>query len=168
MLLSICAVEDLETKHIDIKCAFLNGALEEEVYRVQHPMFSDGSGRIWRLKKAPYGLKQAARDLHRALAQLLSDLGFERCASDPALYVSKVGRCPIFVWVDDLLVFSAKDPLQRWSEKYSQHLRDVICVVIYMHTMHAWLTVQMLWQMHGRTLQAVHMLIICMGIILKC
>ena len=37
-------------------------------------------------------------------------------------------------------------------------------VVIYMHTMHAWLTVQMLWQMHGRTLQAVHMLIVCMGI----
>ena len=38
-----------------------------------------------------------------------------------------------------------------------------IDVVIYMHTMHAWLTVQMLWQMHGRTLQAVHMLIVCMG-----
>ena len=37
-------------------------------------------------------------------------------------------------------------------------------VVIYMHTMHAWLTVQMLWQMHGRTLQAVHVLIVCMGI----
>ena len=36
--------------------------------------------------------------------------------------------------------------------------------VIYMHAMHAWLTVQMLWQMHGRTLQAVHMLIVCMGI----
>ena len=33
-----------------------------------------------------------------------------------------------------------------------------------MHTMHAWLTVQMLWQMHGRTPQAVHMLIVCMGI----
>ena len=41
-----------------------------------------------------------------------------------------------------------------------------IDVVIYMHTMHAWLTVQMLWQMHGRTLQAVHMLIVCMGIFL--
>ena len=37
-------------------------------------------------------------------------------------------------------------------------------VVIYMHTMHAWLTVQMLWQMHARTLQAVHMLFVCMGI----
>ena len=43
-------------------------------------------------------------------------------------------------------------------------LKGMILVVIYMHTMHAWLTVQMLWQMHGRTLQAVHMLIVCMGI----
>ena len=36
-------------------------------------------------------------------------------------------------------------------------------VVIYMHTMHACLTVQMLWQMHGRKLQAVHMLTVCVG-----
>ena len=112
MLLSICAVEDLETKHIDIMCAFLNDVLEEEVYMVQPPMFNDGSGRLWRLKKALYGLKQVAREWHRALAKLLSNLGFERCASGPALYVSKVGRCFIFLWVDNLLVFSAKDRLQ--------------------------------------------------------
>ena len=35
--------------------------------------------------------------------------------------------------------------------------------MIFMHTMHAWLTVQMLWQMYGRALQALHMLIVCMG-----
>ena len=93
---AVHAVKDLETKHIDIKCAFLNGVLEEEVYMVQPPMFNAGSGRFWRLEKALYGLKQAAREWHRALAKLLSDLGFERRASDPALYVNKVGRCFIF------------------------------------------------------------------------
>ena len=36
-----------------------------------------------------------------------------------------------------------------------------------MHAMHAWLTVQMLWQMHGRTLQAVHKLIVCMRIFIS-
>ena len=50
-------------------------------------------------------------------------------------------------------------PMYRSNEHSTEHV-----VVIYMHTMHAWLTVQMLWQMHGRTLQAVHMLIVCMGI----
>ena len=75
-------------------------------------MFNDGSGRFWRLKKALYGLKQAAWEWHRALAKLLSNLGFERCASDLALYVSKVVRCFIFLWVDDLLIFRAKDQMQ--------------------------------------------------------
>ena len=71
MLLSVCAVEDLETKHMDINCEFVNGVLEEEVYMVKLPMFNDGSGRFWRLKKALYGLKQAARQWHRALAKLM-------------------------------------------------------------------------------------------------
>ena len=47
MLLSICAVEDLETKHIEVKCAFFNGTLEEQVYVVQPPVFNDGSGKFW-------------------------------------------------------------------------------------------------------------------------
>ena len=62
MLLPLCAVEDLQTKHTDIKCAFLNGVLEEEVYMVQPPMLNDGSGRFWRLKKALYGIKQPAHE----------------------------------------------------------------------------------------------------------
>ena len=84
---------------------------------VQPPMFNNGSGRFWQLKKALCGLKQAAREGHRALAKLLSDLGLMRCASDPALYVSKLGRCFIFLWVDDLLIFSAKDQLQPLVDK---------------------------------------------------
>ena len=59
MLLSVFAVEDLGTKHVDIKRAFLNGVQEEEVHMVQPPMF--GSGRFWRLTEALYGLKLAAR-----------------------------------------------------------------------------------------------------------
>ena len=80
-------------------------------------MFNDGSGTFLQLKKALYGLKQAAREWHRALARLLYDLGFERCASDPAFYVSKVGRCFIFLRVNDLLIVSAKDQLQPLVDK---------------------------------------------------
>ena len=112
MLLSVWAVEDLETKHIDTKCALFNGVLEDEVYMIHPPMFNDGSGMFWQLKKALYGLKRAAREWRRALARLLSDSGFERCASDPTLYVSKVGRCFIFLWVDGLRIISAKVQLQ--------------------------------------------------------
>ena len=48
---------------------------------------------------------------------MLSDIGFKRCASDPAIYVSKVGRYFIFLWVDDLLIFSAKDQMQQLVDK---------------------------------------------------
>ena len=96
-LLSICVVWDLETKHIDIKCAFLNGVLHQDVYIVRPPMFHDGTRRVWKLKKALYGLKQAAREWHKALVELLSEIGFDRCHSDPALFVSRVGKCFIFL-----------------------------------------------------------------------
>ena len=96
-LLSICVVWDLETKNFDIKCAFLNGVLHQDVYIVQPPMFHDGTHRVWKLKKALYGLKQAAREWHKALVELLSEKGCDRCHSDPALFVSRVGQGFIFL-----------------------------------------------------------------------
>ena len=50
-LLSICVVWGLETTHIDIKCAFLNGVLQQHVYIVQPPMFHDGTRHVWKLNK---------------------------------------------------------------------------------------------------------------------
>ena len=116
-LLSICVVWDLGTKHIDIKCAFLNGVLHQDVYIVQPPIFDDGTRRVCKLKKALYGLKQAAREWHQALVKLLSEFGFDRCHNDPALFVSRVGKCFIFLWVDDLLIFSEKELLQPLVDK---------------------------------------------------
>ena len=63
---------------------------------------------MWKFKRVLYGLKQAAREWHKALVELLSELGFDRCHSDPAWFVSRVGRCFIFLRVDDLLIFSEK------------------------------------------------------------
>ena len=80
-------------------------------------MFHDGTRRVWKLKKALYGLKQAAREWHMALVELLSAIGFDRCHSDPALFVSRVGKCFIFLWNDDLLIFSEKDLLQPLVDK---------------------------------------------------
>ena len=129
-LLSICVVSDLETKHIDIKCAFLNGVLHQDVYIVQPPMFHDGTSRVWKLKKALYGLKHAAREWHKALVELLSELGFDRCHSDPALFGSRVGNFCIFLCVDDLLIFSEKKLLPPLVENilvtfYGRDLKEL-------------------------------------------
>ena len=73
-LLVICVQEGLETVHLDIKCAFQNGKLTDLVYVSQPEELGDGSGKVWRLRKALYGLRQAAREWHKVLAELLRDL----------------------------------------------------------------------------------------------
>ena len=55
---------------------------------------------------------EAAREWHKALVVLSSELSFDRCHSGPALFESNVGKCFIFLLVDDLLIFSEKKLLQ--------------------------------------------------------
>lgn len=61
LLIALAANKGWQIHHMDVKSAFLNGDLEEEVYVVQPPGFSKkgSEGRVLRLKKALYGLKQA-------------------------------------------------------------------------------------------------------------
>ena len=46
LLFARAAIEDLDVRHIDIKCAFLNGDLEEDVYLEQPKHLSDGTNRV--------------------------------------------------------------------------------------------------------------------------
>ena len=108
----ICACENLETQHLDIKCAFQNGKLYDVVYVAQPGELGDNGGRVLKLKMTVYGLKQAAREWHKVLVSLLHDLEFVRSRGDPALFTRKYGRFFIFIWVDDLLVFTIADVME--------------------------------------------------------
>jgi hypothetical protein len=59
ILLAVAAADGLELRQADVKTAFLNGNLEEEVYLKPPPEAGNGE-KVWRLSKALYGLKQAA------------------------------------------------------------------------------------------------------------
>ena len=111
----------LELRHVDIKCAFTNGDLEEEVY-VEQPMFrtQKGTNYVWRLRKALYGLKQAARQWHKKLSEQLEAMGFERSKYDPALFILKCGMGFIHIHVDDL--FFAIEP--KLVNKYIEQLLE--------------------------------------------
>src|SRR6185295_1787185 len=61
---------------MDVKTAFLNGKINEEVYVKQPPGFEDSSNpdHVYRLDKALYGLKQAPRAWYECLAEFLLDI----------------------------------------------------------------------------------------------
>ncbi|XBI71622.1 hypothetical protein VPH35_065793 [Triticum aestivum] len=111
VLLAAAAQEGWEVHHLDVKSAFLNGELEEEVYVVQPPGFEHAGARskVLRLHKALYGLRQAPRAWYAKLDSSLNALGFERCPSEHAVYTraGHGGRLLVGVYVDDLIVTGA-------------------------------------------------------------
>ncbi|GJZ88396.1 retrovirus-related pol polyprotein from transposon TNT 1-94 [Tanacetum coccineum] len=76
---------------IDVKTAFLNGPLKEEVYVNQQDGFLDPHhlDKVYRLKKALYGLKQAVRAWYDELSNFLVSKGFSKGSIDPTLFITK-------------------------------------------------------------------------------
>jgi hypothetical protein len=68
ILLAIVAMDDLHLHQLDVKTAFLNGTVEEELYMQQLPGYAgQGDQRVCCLHRALYGLKQASRSWHLEL-----------------------------------------------------------------------------------------------------
>ena len=87
-LLAKVAAEDLELHQLDIKTAFLNGELEEEVYIQQPPGYEENAqGMACHLHRALYGLRQAPRAWHLRLKEELEAIGCVASAADPGLYI---------------------------------------------------------------------------------
>eukprot|EP00963_Diacronema_lutheri_P010611 scaffold1117_cov307-Pavlova_lutheri.AAC.1 len=101
LLWTLAAKRDWEVENIDIKTAFLNGDLDEEIYMDMPPGFQL-DGKVWKLKKTLYGLKQAPRAWHIKLTDVLEKLGFRCSTADPGLYVGE--DMLLMVYVDDLLL----------------------------------------------------------------
>jgi len=108
LLLVLAAQGEWEVHHMDVKSAFLNGELQEEVYVHQPPGFIDpkAQGKVLKLKKALYGLKQAPRAWNARLDQELYKLGFVRSMEENAVYRRGSGLSLLIVgvYVDDLII----------------------------------------------------------------
>jgi hypothetical protein len=80
----IAALHNWELRHIDIKTAYLNGVLKEEVYLKRPEIFGHG---YWRLNKALYGLHQAGREWYFNINDSYTEMGMTRCEADWSAHV---------------------------------------------------------------------------------
>ncbi|CAI7897058.1 unnamed protein product [Closterium sp. NIES-54] len=137
VLLALAASLDLEVEQLDVCTAFLYGILMEEVYMRQPPGYDDGSGRVWKLKRTLYGLKQSPRGWYKRIDEFLLQYGFAHSECDSALYVLKEGekQLVLLLYVDDLLLFSdSKDLIREVKQRLGAEfaMRDLGPVTYYL------------------------------------
>ncbi|GJY91367.1 retrovirus-related pol polyprotein from transposon TNT 1-94 [Tanacetum coccineum] len=100
---------------MDVKMAFLNGELKEEVYVSQPEGFvdQDNPSHVYKLKKALYGLKQAPRTWYDMLLSILISQHFSKGAVDLTLFTRKAGNDLLLVqiYVDDIIFASTNTAL---------------------------------------------------------
>jgi hypothetical protein len=105
ILLAFSVAKEFKLHQMDVKSAFLNGVLEEEVYVRQSPGFESEKypHRVYKLRKAMYGLKQAPRAWYGRLRGFLLERGFETGKVDQTLFLLGQGRDILIVqvYVDD-------------------------------------------------------------------
>lgn len=105
LLLSIAGRKKYMVKHYDVKTAFLNGDLDEDIYMKQPPGFQNGK-KVCKLNKSLYGLKQAARVWNQALHNVLINSGCRQNNADKCFYTLKKEEKVVYILihVDDILV----------------------------------------------------------------
>jgi hypothetical protein len=107
ILLAFSVAKGFKLYQMDVKSAFLNGVLEEEVYVRQPPGFECEKypHRVYKLRKALYGLKQAPRAWYGKLRGFLFERGFEMGKVDQTLFLLRQGRDILIVqvYVDDIV-----------------------------------------------------------------
>nr|GEZ76707.1 DNA-directed RNA polymerase subunit beta' [Tanacetum cinerariifolium]GEZ76715.1 DNA-directed RNA polymerase subunit beta' [Tanacetum cinerariifolium] len=110
MILAIVALKNLEVHQMDVKTAFLNGYLEEEIYMNEHESFIalGQEGKVCRLVKSLYGLKQAPKQWHQKFDHTMLESGF------------KINKCDN----NDKMIKSTKDMLKSKFDMKDMGLAD--------------------------------------------
>ena len=108
IIIAMAAQFKWKLHHLDVKSAFLNGYIEEDIY-VNQPEGFIKKGKenyVLKLRKALYGSRQAPRAWNSKLDETLKSMGFIRSINDQAVYISnrKERKLWVGVYVDDLII----------------------------------------------------------------
>ncbi|KAK9907798.1 hypothetical protein M0R45_000739 [Rubus argutus] len=124
MVIALAVQRGWNIFQLDVKSAFLHGELTEEVF-VDQPLGYEKKGeehKVYKLKKALYGLKKAPRAWYSRIESYFVKEGFERCSFEHALFIkSGVGGKLLIVslYVDDL-IFTGND--EGMFEKFKKSM----------------------------------------------
>lgn len=129
VMLVIANHKKMKLHHFDVRAAYLNGTIEEELYMEQpqgYEIFNKERKKLHlRLKKAIYGTKQAARMWRLTLLKFLLQAGFKECIFDKCIFFKGnfVDNSVIVVilWVDDILtIYFNEDDLVKFRDDLSR------------------------------------------------
>ncbi|GKB53113.1 putative RNA-directed DNA polymerase [Tanacetum coccineum] len=114
IMLAIAAFHDYEIWQMDVKTAFLNRKLTEDVFMAQPEGFENEKypKRVCKLQKAIYGLKQASRSWNLCFHEKVTQFGFSRSEDESCVYVKVSGSVVVFLvlYVDDILLIGNDIP----------------------------------------------------------
>jgi hypothetical protein len=121
ILLSLVADMDYELHQIDVRNAFVNATVKENLYTEMPEGFSAENGDfVLKLVKALYGIHQAPREWYLLVSKFIVDkLGFTQCEADKCLFFkkSKTGRLILLaMFVDDFAIGFHKQDQDEWMK----------------------------------------------------
>src|SRR3954467_992996 len=115
IVLAIAAYFDYDIWQMDVKTAFLNGNLDEDVYMIQPEGFVDpqNASKVCKLQKSIYGLKQAARSWNIRFKEVVKSFGFIENEKEPCVFKKFSGSSIVFLilYVGDILLIGNDIPM---------------------------------------------------------
>ncbi|GJV16648.1 retrotransposon protein, putative, ty1-copia subclass [Tanacetum coccineum] len=122
ILISIAAFYDYEIWQMDVKTAFLNGHLDEDIYMVQPEGFVDPKHprKVCKLQRSIYGLKQASRSWNKRFDEEIKRFGFTQNLDEPCVYQKASGSNVTFLilYVDDIIIMGNHIPSLQSVKDY--------------------------------------------------
>jgi hypothetical protein len=119
LLLTLAARYNLEIKMVDVKGAYLNSKLTEEIYMKQPEGFGDGTAHIFKLHKTIYGLHQSGKVWNERSDKQFQKINFSQLLSDQCVYIQhgNWGIIIISVHIDEMTIYASYGNLITEAEK---------------------------------------------------
>lgn len=134
LLLALAAWFQWEIEQLDVITAFLNPYLSEEVYMEPPQGMDIESGKVLRLRRTLYGLKQSPYEWYSDIDQRLITLGFRRSTADSNIYIATHARCILLLYVDDILIAGPREDVFRIKQDLMKlyNMKDLGKVSLYL------------------------------------